>query len=409
MTTTPFGHADSDGNVFIIEDGTDRKVGQMPGKTSDEALAFFMRKFDDLATQVRILEQRVASGADIESVEKSHAKISGELVGANVVGDLAALQARIAALVPAFKGLREAKKAASAAASAASLIQREELVVKAEALANADQSKTIWKTASVEFAGIFEAWQSQQKSNARVSKSEADVLWKRFSAARVKFEAAKRAFFAQSDAANKEAKAKKIALVESAERLATSTDDKSTEYRKLLEAWKASGRSNSKADDTLWLRFKTAGDIVYKAKATKNAELAQDFATAKAAKEALLVEAKNIDPAKNLADAKRSLADIQKRWEKAGKVGRDDIRTLEDGIKAVEKRVREFESEQWRKSDPATKARTDSVMEQLEASIAKLEAALNTAQASKDAKKIAEAKKALDARKAWLEVVKASA
>jgi hypothetical protein len=409
MSTTPFGHADSDGNVFIIEDGSERKVGQMPGKAAEEALAFFMRKFDDLATQVRILEQRVASAADIESLEKSHAKLSTDLVGANVVGDLAALQARVAALVPAFAGLREAKKAASAAASAEALAKREQLVVKAEELANADHSKTIWKTASVEFAALFDSWQAAQKTGSRVSKSEADALWKRFSAARVKFESAKRAFFAKNEASNKEAKAKKVALVEAAEKLATSTDDKSTEYRKLLDAWKASGRSNSKADDTLWLRFKAAGDIVYKAKAAKNAELAQDFAAAKTAKEALLTEAKKIDPAKNLADAKKALAEIQKRWEKAGKVGRDDIRTLEDGLKAVEKRVREFESEHWRKSDPATKARTESVLEQLETSISKLEAELVVAQTSKDAKKIDAAKQALDARKTWLEVVKASA
>jgi hypothetical protein len=409
MSTTPFGHADSDGNVFIVEAGVERKVGQMPGKSAEEALSFFMRKFDDLATQVRILEQRVAGGADIESVEKSHAKISGELVGANVVGDLEALQKRVAALVPAFDSLREVKKAANAAASAESLAKREELVAKAEALANADHSKIIWKTASVEFAALFDAWQASQKSGARVAKAEADALWKRFSAARTKFESAKRAFFAQADAASKEAKSKKVALVEAAEKLATSSDDKSAEYRKLLDAWKASGRSNSKADDTLWLRFKAAGDIVYQAKAAKNAEMAQDFAAAKAAKLALLEEAKKIDPAKNLADAKRALADIQKRWEKAGKVAREDMRSLEDGIKSVEKRVREFESEQWRKSDPATKARTNSVLEQLETSIAKLESELTAAQASKDARKIESAKQALDARKAWLEVVKASA
>jgi hypothetical protein len=409
MTTTPFGHADSDGNVYIIEAGAERKVGQMPGKTADEALAFFMRKFDDLATQVRILEQRVASGADVESVEKSHTKISAELVGANVVGDLAALQARVAALVPAFEGLREAKKAANAAASAEALAKREELVLKAEALANNDHTKTIWKTASVEFAALFDAWQLAQKSGARVAKAEADALWKRFSSARTKFESAKRAFFAQADAANKEAKSRKIALVEAAEKLANSSDDKSLEYRKLLDSWKASGRSSSKADDALWLRFKAAGDIVYQAKAAKNAELAQDFAAAKQAKLALLEEAKKIDPAKNLADAKRTLTDIQKRWEKAGKVAREDIRTLEDGIKAVEKKVREFENDQWRKSDPATKARTNSVLEQLETSIAKLEAELNAAQASKDARKIESAKQALEARKAWLEVVKASA
>ena len=409
MNTTPFGHADSDGNVYILEAGVERKVGQMPGKSADEGLAFFMRKFDDLATQVRILEQRVASGADIESVEKSHAKISAELVGANVVGDLAALEARVAALIPAFETLREAKKAANAAASAEAVAKREELVAKAESLANADHSKTIWKTASVEFAALFDSWQTAQKSGARVGKAEADALWKRFSAARTKFESAKRAYFAQADAANKEAKSKKIALVEAAEKLTTSTEDKSAEYRKLLDAWKASGRSNSKADDTLWLRFKAAGDIVYQAKAAKNAEMAQDFAAAKVAKVALLEEAKKIDPAKNLADAKRVLADIQKRWEKAGKVAREDIRTLEDGLKAVEKKVREFESEQWRKSDPATKARTNSVLEQLEASIAKLESELVAAQASKDARKIESAKEALEARKAWLEVVKATA
>ena len=38
-----------------------------------------------------------------------------------------------------------------------------------------------------------------------------------------------------------------------------------------------------------------------------------------------------------------------------------------------------------------------------------LEAELNAAQASKDARKIESAKQALEARKAWLEVVKASA
>jgi hypothetical protein len=162
-------------------------------------------------------------------------------------------------------------------------------------------------------------------------------------------------------------------------------------------------------DDALWLRFKAAGDIVYQAKAAKNAEMAVDFAAAKATKEALLVEAKKIDPAKNLSEAKRALGDIQKRWEKAGKVAREDIRNLEDGLKAVERQVRDFESEQWRKSDPATKARTNSVLEQLETSIAKLQAELTAAEASKDAKKIEAAKQALEARKAWLEVVKATA
>ena len=70
---------------------------------------------------------------------------------------------------------------------------------------------------------------------------------------------------------------------------------------------------------------------------------------------------------------------------------------------------RDAEAEAWRKSDPATKARTDSVVGQLEASIVKLEAELVAAKASKDAKKIANAEEALAARQAWLKVVLASA
>ena len=409
MTNTPFGRADEQANVYVIENGVERQVGQMPGKDPSEALAFFMRKFDDLATQVRILEQRVASGADIESVEKSHAKLSADLEQPNVVGDIDALRLRVAALLPAFEGLREAKKAASAEAVKAALEVREQLVVRAEAMANADHSKTIWKTASVEFAALFDSWQAAQKSGARVPKAEADALWKRFSAARTSFESAKRAFFAKADAAGKEVKAKKTALVEQAEKLAESAEDRSTEYRKLLDAWKASGRSTSKGDDALWARFKAAGDKVYAVKSAKNAELAGDFAAAKLAKEALLIEAKKIDPAKNLTEAKRQLAEIQKRWEKAGRVAKEDVRTLEEALRSVERKVRDFEAEQWRKSDPATKARTDSVLGQLEAAIEKLEAELQAAKASKDARKISAAEEALAARKAWLEVVKANA
>jgi hypothetical protein len=406
MTTTEFGYADADGNVFIKEGSSERKVGQLPGKTSEEALAFFMRKFDDFTTQVRILEQRVASKADPESIEKSHAKLTAELVSPNVVGDVAALRARLVALEASFAEIREAKRVANAEASAKALAAREEIVKKAEAMAQADHKKTIWKTASVEFASLFDAWQSIQKTGAKVSKTEADLLWKRFSVARTTFETAKRAFFAAADSTAKEAKAKRTALVESAEKLAEKSEDGSVEYRKILDQWKATPRSTSKVDDALWLRLKAAGDKIYADKAAKNAELSVEFAAAKQAKFELLELAKKIDPSKSLVEAKKSLADIQKRWEKAGKVAREDIRPLEDALRAVEKLVRDFESEQWRKTDPAAKARSESVIGQLEDSISKLEKQLADAQATKNEASIKAAKEALEARQAWLEVVR---
>jgi hypothetical protein len=120
---------------------------------------------------------------------------------------------------------------------------------------------------------------------------------------------------------------------------------------------------------------------------------------------AILKDAQAIDPTKDLAAAKKSLAEIQKRWEASGRVAKEKVRDLDDKLKAVERSVRDAESEQWRKSDPATKARTDSVLSQLEDSITKLKAELEAAKSSKDAKKISAAEEALAAREAWLKVV----
>jgi hypothetical protein len=96
---------------------------------------------------------------------------------------------------------------------------------------------------------------------------------------------------------------------------------------------------------------------------------------------------------------------IQSRWEKAGKVPRDSIKKIEDRLKAVESKIKSVEADLWRKSDPATVDRTNSVRTQLEASIAKLEADLEKAKTGGDAKKIADANDALETKKAWLAVV----
>lgn len=400
-----FGRVDEEGNVFVVDAGVERKVGQVPGATVEAALAIYTTRFADLATAVRILEQRIKSNADAQSIEKAFIKLQADLVEPHAVGDLDALRKRVAALEPAIATLREAKAEAQKEVVAASLKQREELVAKAEALAAADASKTIWKTASVELNSLFEAWQAAQKNGPRLPKAEADALWKRFSQARTKFEAGKRAFFAQADASAKAARSKKQELVAKAEELVKQGAEASLEYRKLVDAWKASGRSNSKSDDALWEKFKAAGDAIYAARAEKNAELSVGYDAALKAKLEILADAAKIDPAKDLAEAKKSLLEIQKRWEAAGRVAKEKVRELEDKLRAIERKVRDAEAEQWRKSDPGTKARTDSVLSQLEESIAKLKVELEAAKKSKDAKKIADAEAALAARESWLKVV----
>lgn len=407
MSTTQFGRVDAENNVFVI-DGSERKVGQYPGVTPDEALAYFVRKFEDLAAQVRILEQRVANKVDSHGMKKIAAKLVEDLREPAAVGDLADLRRRVNNLDEKITALVAEKHEATKEATAEALASRLKIAERAEQIANQDASKTQWKSSGAEMTKLFEQWQELQKSGPKVSKSEADAIWKRFSSARTRFETAKRGYFAGLDATNKIVKAKKNSIVEAAEALAAKGSDDIAAYRKLLDEWKASGRTPGKSDDALWARFKSAGDTIFAKKSetavVENAEQEKNLAI----KLEIIKDAASIDPEKDLAGAKKALQVIQQRWEKAGKVPKDKLRETEDKLRAIEAKVRMVEEEQWRKTDPAAIERSNSVTTQLEDSIKKLEAALEKATASKDAKKIKDATEALEARKAWLEVVKAS-
>ena len=407
MSINQFGRVDAENNVFVT-DGTERKVGQYPGVTAEEALAYFVRKFEDLAAQVRILEQRVANKVDSHGMKKIAAKLVEDLKEPAAVGDLSDLRRRVGNLDEKISKLVSEKSESNKEASAEALKARLTIAERAEAIAGQDASKTQWKTSGAEMTGLFEQWQALQKNGSKVPKSEADAIWKRFSSARTKFETAKRGYFAGLDAANKQTKAKKNSIVEAAEALAAKGSDDIAAYRKLLDEWKNSGRTPGKSDDALWARFKAAGDTIFSKKSetavVENASMEKNLA----AKTELLKEAESIDPEKDLAAAKKSLQSIQQRWEKAGKVPKEKLRETEDKLRAIEAKVRKVEEDHWRKSDPAAIERSNSVTAQLEDSIRKLAEALEKAKASNDDKKIKDATEALDARKAWLEVVKAS-
>ena len=407
MSTSQFGRVDAENNVYVI-DGEERKVGQYPGVPVEEALAYFVRKFEDIAAQVRILEQRVANKVDSQGMKKMAAKLADELKEPAAVGDLADLRRRVANLDAKIGALVSEKTEANKEATAEALAKRAAIADRAESIANQDATKTQWKTSGAEMTKLFEEWQQLQKSGTKVSKSDADAIWKRFSSARTRFETAKRGYFAGLDATNKIAKAKKNSIVEQAEALAAKGSDDIAGYRKLLDEWKNSGRTPGKSDDALWARFKAAGDQIFAKKTetavVETAEHEKNLAT----KLEILKEAESIDPSKDLAAAKKALVAVQQRWEKAGRVPKEKLRETEDKLRAIEARVRKVEEDEWRKTDPAAIERSNSVTSQLEDSIKKLEAALEKATASKDAKKIKDATEALEARKAWLEVVKAS-
>lgn len=409
MSAIKFGRVDAENNVYVLELGSERKVGQYPSVSAEEALAFFERKFADLEAQVRILEQRVKTKVDAANLPKQAQKLAADLVEPNAVGDLNSLRNRVAALAPQIAQLGTLKAEANKEAVAAAIAKRVELANAAEALANQDPAKTQWKQSAEKFAKLFEEWQAAQKSGAKVPKAEADPIWKRFSVARTKFESAKRAYFASLDSNNKAVRAKKNEIVEQAEKLAAAGSDSIVEYRKLLDAWKTSGRTPGKSDDALWARFKAAGDTIYAARKVTAVVESGEQSENLAAKLELLKTYSSIDPAKGLDEAKKSLLELQKKWEKIGRVPKEKLREVEDKLRAIEAKVRNAEQDHWRKTDPASIDRSNSVISQLEDSIAKLEKELVAATASKNDKKIKDATEALAARKAWLETVKAAA
>ena len=404
-----YGRVDSENNVFVIDNGTERKVGQYPGVTEPEAFAYFERKYLELEANVRILEQRVKSGADPVSIASAATKLTKELLEPTAVGNIQDLRNRVAAVTPNIEKMRAEKSEANQKAVADALKVRSEIADKARALADKDPKKTQWKIASKEMTELFETWQASQKSGPKVPRKEADLIWNSFSQARTKFEANKRAFFAELTVVTKAARAKKADLVKKAEALVSRGADAAGDYRKLLDEWKLSGRSQGKQDDSLWEKFKAAGDAIYALRKETIAKESIEYSANYEAKIAIIAEAEKLDPTKDLAAAKKQLLLIQQRYEKAGKVPKDKIRETDDRMRAVEKRFKDLEQEQWRKSDPAAIERTSGMLSQLEDSIAGIEKDLAAATASQDSKKTAELSKALEARRSWLEVVKQNA
>ena len=403
-----FGRVDESGNVYVIDSGVERLIGSQPEMTIDQAVALYTKRFQDLAGQVRILEQRVKAKADPKSIAKSADKLIADLISPAALGDLVALRSRVTSVKESLTEALAESAAKHAEEVASALANREVIVVEAEKIAALDPQKINYKNTTIKMTELFTSWQELQKSSVKVPKAKADELWHRFSKARNAFDAHKRSYFAAADAAAKIGKQAKLDLVVKAEALVAKGAEAVNDYKELLAAWKALPKAKLKSDDAHWARFKAAGDAIYAAKSEKMAADDVEYSSNLAGKLALLKEAEEIDPTVNLDAAKNAMKSINTRWEKAGKVPRDQVRSTEDRLKAVEAKIRKVEEELWRKSDPATIDRTNSLRSQLETQISKLEAELEQAKATGDSNKISKAQEALDTKKTWLEVVLAN-
>lgn len=401
----PWGRVEEDGTVYVRDADGERIVGQYPDGTPEEALAYFERKFADLAGQVGLLEQRAKRGAPAADVAKAVATLTETLREAAAVGDLESLRKRVAALTETIGELSEQQTAENKAALAAAHAEREALVAEAEALAGLDPAKAQWKQVTAQLDDIFARWQRHQQEGPRLRRSDSNELWKRFRAARTIIEQHRKSYFAELDASHKDARSRKQDLVDRADALIAKGADGIPAYRQLLDEWKQAGRAGKKIDDALWARFKAAGDALYAAKNEVDQRDNEEYQANLTAKLALLDEAAPILKENDRVRAREALTGVQRRWDAIGRVPRDQVKTVEERLRAIEQHVRKLDEDHWERNNPERKARSEGLASQLQEAIASLEAELAAAAAAGDPAKEAAAREALDARRAWLEAL----
>ncbi|MCA2188002.1 DUF349 domain-containing protein [Nonomuraea cavernae] len=399
MSTDPWGRVDDDGTVYVRTAEGERAVGSWQAGEPEEALAYFHRKFDELAGQVTLLEQRV-KGTDLApaQAEASIAKLREAVADAHAVGDLAALTARLDGLSELVAHRREEVKAAREQARAEAKAIKERIVAEAERIAD---ETTHWKSGGERLRQLVEEW----KAADRIDRVTEAGLWKRLSAARTAFAKRRKVYFAGLDEQREGVRAAKERIVEEAEAIAGSTDWGATAavYRDLMQRWKSAGRASREAEDELWARFKGAQDHFFQARSAVFAERDASLAANAEAKEQLLAEAEKILPVTDVRTARSALRHIVERWEAAGPVPREQRDRLEGGLRKVDDAVRKAEDNEWKRSNPEARARAQSTVDQLRTSIEQLEKRLAKAEAAGRAKDVKEAEEALTARRSWLE------
>jgi hypothetical protein len=326
-----WGRVTDDGTVYVRTADGERVVGSWHAGTPDEGLAHFVRRFEQLATEVTLLEARLRSGSgDPRQVAASAERIKEGLPTAAAVGDLEALGKRVDALIERTSTAVEEHKAARAAAREDAVARLTALAEEAEGLAKSSS----WKDAGERLRNLGQDW----KRVTGVDKKTADELWARVAEARKAFAERRTAHFGALEQQRTVSQERKERLVTEAEKLAGSTDWKATadRFKQLMSDWKAAGRAPREVDDALWAAFKGAQDTFFQARSAVFAEKDEELRANQRVKEEILAEAEALE----VPGGKSRLRQLQEKWDAAGKVPREVMRSLEDRFGKVEERFR---------------------------------------------------------------------
>lgn len=377
------GRVDADGTAWVIGvNGEERQIGEFKAGTPEEGLKHFINRFENLATEVSLLEARLRSHPEeAQQLRKDATSLRESLSTATVIGDLPALNKRLSAFSEQSVQAEQQANQDKEARREKAIARKEELAAEAEQIG---ENSTEWKAGGDRLRAILDEW----KSIRGVDRATDDALWKRYSAGRDAFSRRRGTHFSDLDRNRGLAKQKKEEIVERAEALQDSTDWAQTagDFKGLMREWKAAGRATREADDQLWDRFKAAQDKFFEAKKADAASKDAEFEVNAGAKQKLLDEYDSlIDPAQGIDRARQQLRELQDKWEQIGFVPRARVREFEDKIGNLEQRVTDAADAEWRRTDPEAQAR----VAQFQTKVDQFTAEAEAAEAKGNAKKAA--------------------
>jgi hypothetical protein len=396
---TEYGRVTDDGTVYVLTAAGERAVGQVPDVDKSEALAFFVRRFEALETEVNLLGQRVESGSlSPADARKSVNNLKSSIAEANAVGDLDGLMARLDALAPQLAAAQEARKAERAQQQEQTRAAKEGMVAEAEKLA----AGTDWRGGVNRFRALLDEW----KALPRIDRTTDDELWHRFSTARTTYTRRRKAQFASENERRETARKIKMKIIDRARDIAGSTDWGPTagEFRELMSQWKAAGGAPRDVEDKLWAEFRGLQDQFYNARSAAFDAEESGYRENLVAKQALLDQAEqSIVPVTDVKVSRDGFREFLAKYNEYGKVPRDSIRPLDNRVRALEQAIRSAEEAEWRRTDPEARKRAADTVQMFTAQIDKLAAQADAAEKRGEQKRADKVRESIKTYTEWLD------
>ena len=209
-----------------------------------------------------------------------------------------------------FEGLKEQQ--------ADNLVKKTELCERTEEVAAREITNTAgWNAASKEIEEIQAAW----RRIGYATKKDNQKIYDRFRAACDAFFTRKREFYSGIKDNMSENLDKKVALIEQAEALKTSTEWKKAtdQFIALQKQWKEIGAVPRKKSEALWKRFRAACDEFFAAR-DANAGGENDFYGNLRAKRKVVEDIQAYEPAAEASANAEAMRAFQERWSAIGHV-----------------------------------------------------------------------------------------